>query len=211
MKNLLWLGALVLGLSACSTRYSKVDFSDRDRGLQGGDYKGVFDRWTRHERVAEGADTILEVWGTLKSWEFREAYVERYSDLYSVNDADRSAMKRNQHEVVRDTVEFAVVAQCWNYKWNDLNKRNSAWRITLLDGAGHELSPELIQLERFPELFEREFFPTKTPFSKTYLVRFKRPKEDGTFLGESSGRMTLRFNSPKGRAELIWQAEGTPG
>jgi len=208
VKRGLLFCALAVVLAACVTEHARVDFSDRDRGLRGDEYVSVFHRWTRHDRVAQGADTILEAWGTLKSWEFREAYVERYSDLYGVSNADRVAMKKNQHELERDNLEFVLVAQCWNYKWNDLNKPSSAWRITVVDGAGHELSPDSVHLERLPDLFEREFFPTRTSFSKTYLVRFKRPKEEGGFMGESSGRLTLRVASPQGQAELVWLGEG---
>jgi len=210
MRGIFCAWALVVGLSACSTQNAKVDFSDRERGLRGGEYASVFDRWTRHERIAQGADTILEVWGTLKGWEFREAYVERYADLYNVSAPDRAAMKKNQHEADHDSVEFVVVAQCWNYKWNDFNKHNSAWKISLVDAAGHELVPDTVHLERLPDLFEREFFPTKTPFSKTYLVKFKRPKDEALFLGEASGSLSLRFSSPQGQAELVWLAEGKP-
>jgi len=202
--------ALSVGLvaDACVTPHARVDFSDHERGLRGADYGGVFKRWTRHDRLADGADTVLEVWGTMRSWEFREAYVERYSDLYGVNDADRQAMKKSQHEVEEEALEFVVVAQCWNYKWNDFNKASSPWRLTVIDGAGHELLPDSIHLERLPDLFEREFYPTRTPFSKTYVVRFKRPKDKAAFLGEASGRITLRFASPQGQAELVWIGDG---
>ena len=65
-----------------------------------------------------------------------------------------------------------MTAQSANYKWNDLEKSSSPWRLTLLDALGHELPPVKIQVEKLPDAYEMEFFPAKTPFSKTYSVRF---------------------------------------
>ena len=62
-----------------------------------------------------------------------------------------------------------------------------------------------ITVERLPDLFERAFYPVKTPFSKTYLIRFIRGAghEDG-FTGERSGELALRFAGPLGINDLRW-------
>ena len=59
---------------------------------------------------------------------------------------------------------------------------SSPWRLTLLDALGHELRPEAIKIEKLPEAYELEFFPAKTPFSKTYSVRFT-PASASDFAG----------------------------
>jgi len=54
-----------------------VDFSESQREYQSRDYPEVYRRWTRHQVVRyEIADDALEAWATLKSPDFREAYVE---------------------------------------------------------------------------------------------------------------------------------------
>jgi hypothetical protein len=196
-------------MTACTAPLPvSVDFSETPRDYQSKDYTDVYTRWTRHGLARLDVDAALEAWVTFKGWDFREAYVEHYSTVYSLNDADKAALRTAQLEASRNAYEFHVTAQSSNYKWNDLEKRNSPWRITLVDGLGHELAPESIRLEKLPDPYEVEFFPAKGPFTRTYAIRFLRVGTDGKpvdFPGPSTGSIMLRITSPVGRVELIWQ------
>ena len=214
------LGPLELVLPACATIFLTivgcaapkpviVDFSEAAREYQSRDYPDVYRRWTRHQVVRyEIADDALEAWATLKAWDFREAYVEHYAAVYNLSDTDKRALRAAQLESARDAYEFHVTAQSTNYKWNDLERRSSAWKVTLVDGAGHELAPESVRLEKLPDPYEIEFFPAKGPFTRTYAIRFVKPvATDGKqpdFVGPRSGSLTLRIASPVGRLELTW-------
>ena len=146
-----------------------------------------------------------EVVATFKSWDFREAYVERYAASYSLPDAERATLRKGQRDAFKRALEFHVTAQSANYKWNDIEKSSSPWRVTLLDALGHELQPEPpIRVEKLPDVYEREFFPSKTPFTRTYSLRFV-PPAGSEFTGINSGAITLRFSSPIGRVELTWR------
>jgi hypothetical protein len=199
---------VVATLVACqSDKAARVDFSEADRNYVANDYSDVYNRWTRHDFAMYQVEKALEVWATYKSWDFREAYVERYTASYSLSDADRNTLRAAQKDAFHKAYEFHVTAQSANYKWNDLEKSSSPWRVTLLDALGHELAPEMgsIKIEKLPEAYELEFFPAKTPFSKTYSVRFA-PAAASDFAGFKSGSITLRIASPIGRVELTWRA-----
>ena len=216
-RGLLIVWALALGAAAsCSApKPTLVDFSDAPRTYRTGDYADVYQRWTRHQRALLDADVALEVWGTFKSWDYREAYVEHYASIYSLSPADRSLLRNAQKESFRQAYEFTLTAQSANYRWNDLEKKSSPWRVTLVDALGHELTPEYVRVDRLPDAYEIEFFPAKTPFTKTYQVRFplSGASDTGTgigpseFTGGKSGSITLRIASPIGRLDLLWQAE----
>ena len=45
-------------------------------------------------------EKALEVWATYKSWDFREAYVERYVAIYSLSDADKSTLRNAQRDAL---------------------------------------------------------------------------------------------------------------
>ena len=169
------------------------------------DYENVYERWTRHEQVLQEADVALEAWATFKSWDFREAYVERYASVYALSDSDRKTLRDGQLEACHGAYEFHVAAQATNYKWNDLEKASSAWRTTLIDALGHELVPEYVKVEKLPDAYESQFFPKRTPFTKTYAIRFSVPADAGEFGGAKTGSLTLRFSSPLGRVELVWR------
>jgi len=200
-----WLLALVLAGGCATQKQMRVDFSETARDYMPADYNGVYRRWTRHDYAQNGVDKSLEVWATYKSWDFREGYIAAYATVYNLSDGDRAKLRAAQHEAYQQAFEFHVTAQSSNYDWNDLEKSSSPWRVSLLDAVGHELPAERVRVEKLPDAYEREFFPSKTPFTKTYTVRFT-PPADGGFSGVRSGSLTLRFASPVGRIDLVWKS-----
>jgi len=204
-RRVLLLAIAALGVG-CARKPGPVDFSETPRNYVANDYERVYKMWTRHEQVLDEADVALEVWATFKSWDFREAYVERYATVYSLSDADHATLRAAQQEALHTAYEFHVTAQSTSFKWNDLEKSNSAWRTTLVDALGHELAPESIKVQKLPDAYESEFFPRKTPFTKTYAIRFAVPADHTEFVGVRSGAITLRFLSPIGRVELEWRS-----
>jgi hypothetical protein len=207
--------ATALASGCASSKPKLVDFSETPRDYRSKDYPDVYQRWTRHELVLHEVDVALDVWATLKSWDFREAFIEHYADIYSISDADRLALRSSELQQVHNGYEFHVAAQSASSRWNDLEKPNSAWRVSLVDAVGHELLAEKIKVERLPEAFATEFFPDNTArlpdvgapnaFTKTYTIRFVVPAQTD-FGGPKSGSITLRLASPIGRLDLTWRA-----
>jgi len=194
-------------LMACATQKQvRVDFSETPRDYLPKEYRNVFDRWTRHDYAQYEVDKAIEVWATFKSWDFREAYIERYASVYSLSDADRTTLRQAQREAYQQAYEFHVIAQSADYTWNDLDKSSSAWRVSLVDALGHELPSDRIHVEKLPDAYERDFFPDKTPFSKSYSIRFTMPAAGVEWSGVKSGSIMLRIASPIGRVELLWQS-----
>jgi hypothetical protein len=202
------LGVALLGGGCGASRPKPVDFAEVTRQYSAQDYPEVFQRWTRHGKLVRDVGTVIEVWSTYKSWDFRQAYIEQYAEVYNLNAADRRALQQAQLQAARTTYEFHVVAQSTEFEWNDLEQKDSVWKVTLLDGRGGELAPEALTVEKLPDLYEMRFFPSRTHFSRTYTVRFPRSTGDGDgrFLGATSGRLLLRVAGPLGRAEVDWVA-----
>ena len=195
-----------IGAACASQKQFRVDFSETPRDYLPTDYSGVYERWTRHDFAEHDVDKALEVWATFKSWDFREAYVEKYAAIYSLPDADRTKIRQGEREAYRTVYEFHLTAQSANWDWNDLEKSTTPWRLTLVDALGHELPSERVRIQKLPDAYEREFFPAKTPFSKSYSVKFNIPAPGGDFVGAKSGSLTLRIASPVGRIDLIWKS-----
>jgi hypothetical protein len=203
--------ALALGAAwagAClRDKQVRVDFSETPRDYVDKDYPEVYQRWTRHQIALRELDVALEVWATYKSWDFREAYIERYASVYSLSDSDRAGLRQSQMEAFKQSYEFSVKALSSQFKWNDLEKENSAWRVSLVDALGHELPAQEIKIEKLPDAYESVFFPVpesnQAAFIKTYRVRFSVPAS-GEFTGVKSGGLTLRIASPIGRIDLLW-------
>ena len=202
-------GLALATLAGCADqKQATVDFSTTPRDYVAKDYEGVYERWTRHQQVFQDADVALEVWATFKSWDFREAYIERYAEIYALSEADERTLREAQRKLVAEIYEFHITAQATNYKWNDLEKASSPWRLALIDALGHELSPESVKIEKLPDAVESVFYPRRTPFTKTYTVRFVLPADEAAFSGTKSGAITLRIASPIGRVEVEWRGRG---
>jgi hypothetical protein len=205
------LGALVAAaLAGCAAPIpKKVDFSEGRRGFDSSKYEQVLATWTRHSKVVElDIGTVIEMWAVFKSPEFREAYVERYAAVYNLPPAERQSLYNAQMEAAKNGYEFHVAVQTTDWKWNDLEKGTSPWKVSLLDGNGAEVAPKKIDVPRLPELYEARFFPSKTEFSRTYLIRFDRADAEAAgFSGPQTGRLILRVVSPMAHPELTWQAK----
>ena len=209
-SNLLWvLGALAA--SCVTSRGPTVDFSEATKTYRNDDYPDRFEAWTRHAKMVQDVGTVMEIWATFKSWDFRQAYLAKYAKVYDLADGERDQVAKSQKEAARAVYEIHLVAQSTTDRWNDLEKRTSPWRLTLLDGTGAELAPSSIKVEKLPEVYEYEFFPTRTLFSRTFTVRFVHPEGAGeSFTGPQSGRMILRLASPLGKVEVAWDAKDSP-
>jgi len=200
--------ALAMAGAGCAltAKPTVVDFSAEQRDYRAQDYREVYRRWTRHELQTMDLEMVMELWATYKSWDFRQAFIARYAEIYSIGDEDRERLSAAEHEAAGARYEFMVTAQANDYRWNDFErKEKTVWRVALIDGLGKELAPEPIEVKKLPDMYEREFFPAKTPFTRTYVVRFARPPEGSDdFVGERSGRIALRFAAPFGKSELVW-------
>jgi hypothetical protein len=204
------LGALALAAAGCAEPIPRpVDFSEGRGGFDSSSYEQVLATWTRHAKEWKtDIGTVIEVWSVLKSSQFRQAYVERYSKIYSLPEAERRSLYTAQMDAARTTFEFHVTAETTNYKWNDLERASSPWKVTLVDGTGAELAPKQIEVPRLPELYETQFFPNRTAFSRSYVIRFDRAEAEAAgFAGLRSGRLILRVVSPLARVDLLWQSQ----
>jgi hypothetical protein len=204
--GLLLVATALAGASCASQKQFPVDFSETPRDYLPNDYSSVYERWwTRHDYAEHDVDKALEVWATFKSWDFREAYVEKYASIYSLPDAERTKLRQGERDLYHAVYEFHVIAQSASWDWNDLEKGTTPWRLTLVDALGHELPSERVRVQKLPDAYEREFFPAKGPFTKSYSVRFNIPAPGADFVGVKSGSLTLRIASPIGRIDLIWK------
>ena len=199
--------------SACGPRGSAVivDLGQTPRSYVPSDYRKVLARWTRRALITRDFDTTLDVAATLKSHDFRWAYAVRYAAQFQLSTADQDRLLKRQLAELDAAHEFLVSAAATRFEWIDFHKKDTVWRITLLDDRGHELAPLEIRKLRTPTAELEAFFPPSTrsqpvaSFYTTYLLRFPRKLPDGTPLDlESAGKITLRFAGVLGAAELNW-------
>ena len=87
--------ALVLAgvVPACAP--PRVDFSEAARRYRPTDYDDVKDRWTRTSTLYNGLTSVLFMTATMKSWDWRQAYLARAADTYALTLPQRTLPPRN--------------------------------------------------------------------------------------------------------------------
>jgi hypothetical protein len=203
----LWL-ILSLALAGCGGGTPTVSLKPPAKHLRADDYDGQLGRWTRNEKIINlvRLDTPLRVHATLFSPEFVDAYVAKHEDLFKISGRERDKMLRGYAEAFKEYFTFVVFAATTDRKWNDLHKKDSVWRVALVNDMRQQVAP--IMVKRHLNITEttRVLFPQVEPFYQMYTLRFPRLQEDGRPLVSTGTRsLTLRFAGPLGKTELVWR------
>jgi hypothetical protein len=201
----------------CGCGEVQVDFSEtRSHTFEPSDYERVVERWTRDEQlyVLDGLDNALTVTATFESWEYRQAYIDRYTYDFRLTDAERQALEAEQRAELESAHVFLVAASSTRIEWSDLSSESTPWKIRLVNDQGDVLAPlpdaeELsgIQPVRRVSPAQRLYFPYINDFRDVFYLRFPRALPDGTpFLRPGVEAFTLEFAGALGRAELRWSS-----
>ena len=203
----LWL-ILSLALAGCGGGTPTVSLKPPAKHLRADDYDGQLSRWTRNEKIINlvRLDTPLRVHATLFSPEFVDAYVARHEDLFKISGRERDAMLRGYAQAFKEYFTLVVFAATTDRKWNDLHKKDSVWRVALVNDMRQQVAPIMVKRHLTITETTRVLFPQVEPFYQMYTLRFPRLQEDGRPLVSAGTRsLTLRFAGPLGKTELVWR------
>jgi len=195
----------------------QVDFSETQaHTFEPSDYERVLERWTREEEVyvLDGLDNALTVTATFRSWEYRQAYIDRYSYDFRLTDAERQALERTQRAELEQAHVFLVATTATRDAWADLSAADTPWKIRLVNDHGDVVEPlpdahdpPGIERVRSVTPAEQAYYPYINVFRKVFVIRFPRRLPDGTdVLGPGVRSFTLEFAGALGRAELRWSS-----
>jgi hypothetical protein len=203
------LTAVACGCHPGATTY--VDLSQTPRQYVPADYRRVYERWTRDALITKDYDTSLDVFATMKSYDFRWAYAVRYSAVYQLTTAEQEALLKTQLTELGASLDFHLSAAATRFEWIDFAKPTSIWRITLLDEQGREVKPLEVKKLKLPMPELDAFYPPSTrtepvqAFYTPYLIRFPYKLPDGSpLVTPATRKLTLRITGVLGAAELTW-------
>ncbi len=173
------------------------------------DYNVVLTRWTRTEQLItlSELDDMLTATATFESWDFRWAYVVRYSADYRLTVEQRRDLLQRTLADTQVKYEFYVALYGTKFRWDDLTKPNSAWIVRLIDEKGNETAPSRLELVK-PGPIEYRYFPYTSPHRHCFRVDFPRVSADGKHtIAEDAAWFGLRFAGAQGNEELRWSVE----
>lgn len=200
--------AAAMALAGCGGGSPIVSLKPPEKRARADDYDDQLQRWTRNEKIINlvRLDTPLRVFATFFAPEFADAHVARHEDLFKISGRERNAMLRGFAQAFKDHYTFVVFAATTDRKWNDLHKKDSVWRLALVNDMRQQVSPTDVKRHLNITETTRNLYPHVEPFYQMYTLRFPRLQVDGRPLVSSSTRsLTLRFAGPLGMTALVWR------
>ena len=167
------------------------------------DYEDVLASWTQDDKLYDRLDSIMFVFATFHSPEFRKAFLLAHADVYGPGSETASHLTLTDPEAEHEH-EFFLSVSTARVEWNDLDKnKESIWRVTLV-GEGDEVVSGTVEKVRITANI-RAIYPYVTDFAKTYRVRFPLTTVSGKpILSNKTGQLTMRIASTLGTCEMTW-------
>lgn len=203
------LGACLMGAWACAA--PTVQMAPGPREYVAADYESVLRRWTRTESLISlsALDNFLTATATYESWDFRWAYVVRYSEDYRLTVDQRHALLERSLAETEQYHQFYVALYAQRPRWSDLTAKNPAWIVRLIDDQGNETAPSEIERITKPGAIEQTYFPYTTPWRITHRIRFPVLTLDGRrTISDKARWLGLRFAGAQGNQRLLWTVDG---
>lgn len=209
-------GLLIIAASLCvaGCKPQKISMDPGARTFTPDSYRQVWDAWTREEESFAWKELSHEIFvsATFESWEFRWAYVVRYAHDYSLTPEARDQMLQASLSSSRQEHRFFVTLSGMDFRESNLAGKTSAWRVLLIDPAGNQTVPVLMERVRRPTAVDRVYFPQVNAFRQTFRVTFPAVEADGRqTIPEDAEFVILRFTGARGRADLRWQLRPSKG
>jgi len=174
-------------------------------GVGGDAYAQELARWTRNEEVYRRFEAKVFLTATYHSAAFREAYVQKRTAILWLRPQDRARLEQEEQRRSEHFYEFFVAIYTGARSWNDLERKESIWRVTLQGPRGERVQPAEIQRVDPQNAEIVAFYPYLDAFRQGYLFRFPRVAESGQPLLEGDlDAFWLSFSSPVAVAELAW-------
>ena len=202
------LGALLACLLAggCA-RPRPARLFHADQPLSQGQYPAVLRTWTRSARLYRHLENKLFFTATFHAPELRRAFAMTFPDLYG------HGSKITRRELVEfsgagdQAHTFFVAAFTPELGWNDFERADSIWHMTLTGGQGVAVaSSEVIPVKVDANI--QAVYPYISPFDRIYLVRFPLFDSRHRLVADTTcERLTLRIASALGVAQMHWDLD----
>ena len=135
----------------------------------------------------------------------RQSFAARFPDVYGKgSEITRKELVQGVEE--ESTHNFFLSVYTPVKKWNDLDKDDSIWRLTLTDGERSVEASEITKLRVDANL--TKIYPHISDYDFIYLVRFPRSDEtNSALITPESDFFKVRIASSLGVAHLDWEIE----
>ncbi|MCK9239129.1 hypothetical protein [Desulfocurvus sp.] len=154
-------------------------------------------RWTRSDAVYDGVNLAFAAAATLKTEDWRRAFVDKYAELYGQTGDEAARSLAGQRAAADQGLEVVLALAAPDGGVHRLSPRDERFKVFALSGEKALYPQEIRPMEQ--EFWPREklvaFFPYATPWRSFYTLRFQ---------DVPPGPLALVIAGPAGRIELTW-------
>jgi hypothetical protein len=170
-------------------------------------YEIQLKQWTTSGQVNYSLDRMLVVHATYLARGFRETFGTQYLKIFGIDPGKVDS----DLEVIATSVgrghEFFVFADIPLDSWNNLDEKDTVWRMALWGGPEQiGVPPASIHSFRGRGPNLKAFFPFLNDFGRSYLVVFPLDQPNGKpILDPEHGNLTIKMASAFGTVSLSWK------
>ncbi|MCB9645545.1 MAG: hypothetical protein H6730_02950 [Deltaproteobacteria bacterium] len=197
-----WAAAGLVAVALAGCAHERKLRLNSDHVLGADDYEEILQAWTRSDEVYHDLDSVLFAHATFHSSEVRRAFGLRHPVMYGPGSEEASRLLLTGPDAELHH-EFFFSGATHLPEWNDFDKPDSIWRITL---QADDREPVEAQVERIKTNANlRVIYPYITDYAKTYRLRFPLTTPEGDpVLTPRTRVMHLTITSALGTAHMAW-------
>jgi len=170
------------------------------------EYVDQRDKWTRSKTHWDGFVANATVHVTLKSVEFREAYVKEYARLFALTARQQQRLLAAELDEAKNNYVFVLAFHTNQLEWNRLHPRSGVWAVRLENKKNDYVKPA--RVKRLDELNPTwtELYPYLGDQFTFWEFTFPRWTQEGDKLAVSGDILELIVAGAPAQIRLKWQA-----
>lgn len=169
------------------------------------EYAQVLERYSARAELYTLFDTRAFMATTLQAWDFREARARRLAAFRSETPTELTARLERERAEAAQAHEFFLGVHVNEARYDELDRKDSIWRIALVTPEG-EVLPSSVERVGRSNLPMRALYPYMDLFWTGYRVRFPREVAGKATIPPDAGQVVLQVASTLGRANLLVNA-----
>jgi hypothetical protein len=164
-------------------------------------YQEALERHTARAELYALFDTRAFLATTVQAPAFREARARRLAAFRSETEAELSGRLERERAEAAGAHEFFLGVHVTERRFDELDRKDSVWRVALVTPAG-EVLPLSVERVGRATLPMRALYPYMGTFWTAYRVRFPREVAGAPSVPPGAAQVSLQVASPLGSATL---------
>ena len=187
---LLLIGLLLFSGCATKNSYSKLDFGNSP-------VDQAFSERLRAAKLYRKFETILIVDAITNDEELVNVWADEYGRSNQLEGQEIVNLKAKHIEEMSGKTQFIIALYTAEREWNDLDKNDSRWTVSLKNGNGALHATSVIEIDA-KELIFRDNIPFDHRFRTFYVASFSEDQA-----GAPPWRLSI--SGLLGSIELVWE------